>query len=50
MQKKLKLTVMAVFIVATALAQTEEPKQSETQDDYHHVESEHLRFIGRFSL
>ena len=33
MQKKLKLTVMALFIVATALAQTEEPKQSETQDD-----------------
>ena len=33
MQKKLKLTVMALFIVATALAQTEEPKQSETLDD-----------------
>ena len=33
MQKKLKLTVMALFIVATALAQTEEPKQSESEED-----------------
>ena len=33
MQKKVKLTVMALFIVATALAQTEQPKQTEAQED-----------------
>ena len=33
MQKKLKLTVMALFIAATALAQVEEPKQSEAGED-----------------
>ena len=32
MQKKLKFTVMALFIVSTALAQTEEPKQAEAQE------------------
>ena len=33
MQKKVKLSVLALFIAATALAQTEEPKQTETQED-----------------
>lgn len=33
MQKKVKLTVMALFIVATALAQTEQPKQTDAQED-----------------
>ncbi|MCR5366296.1 MAG: TonB-dependent receptor [Prevotella sp.] len=33
MQKKLKLSVMALFIAATALAQVEEPKQSEAGED-----------------
>jgi hypothetical protein len=32
MQKKLKFTVMALFIVSTALAQIEEPKQAEAQE------------------
>ena len=33
MQKKLKLSVMALFIAATALAQTEEPKLPEGEED-----------------
>ena len=32
MQKKLKIAVMALFIATTALAQTDEPKQSADQE------------------